>query len=72
MTLFYIILGGSVLLFGASAVYALSWAIRRGQLENFQRGATSIFDPGEPLGQITDRFPGEAPHPPVRPDQEAL
>jgi cbb3-type cytochrome oxidase maturation protein len=40
-----------------SAVYALYWSSRNGQLRDFQRGAISIFDEEEPVGQMTDRFP---------------
>lgn len=52
------ILGGAVI-FGASAVWGLVWAIRHGQLSNFQAGARSIFDDDEPIGEVTDVFPGE-------------
>ncbi|MCS7272350.1 MAG: cbb3-type cytochrome oxidase assembly protein CcoS [Gemmataceae bacterium] len=54
---------GSVLTFGGAAVWALNWAVQNGQFENFQRGALSIFDVDEPVGQATDYFPGEAPPP---------
>lgn len=46
------------LLFGLSAVYGLVWAIRTGQFSNFGRGAMSIFDEDEPVGETTDVFPG--------------
>ncbi|WP_404420908.1 hypothetical protein [Nibricoccus sp. IMCC34717] len=41
----------------ASAVYALGWASRNGQLRNFEQGAASIFDESEPIGKQTDFFP---------------
>jgi nitrogen fixation-related uncharacterized protein len=41
----------------ASAVYALGWASRNGQLRDFEQGASSIFDDSEPIGQQTDFFP---------------
>lgn len=41
----------------ASAVYALGWASRNGQLKNFEEGAASIFDESEPIGRPTDFFP---------------
>ncbi|MDX2186832.1 MAG: hypothetical protein SFV32_07870 [Opitutaceae bacterium] len=41
----------------ASAVYALGWASRTGQLRNFEEGAASIFDESEPIGRSTDSFP---------------
>ena len=40
-----------------TAVYALYWSSKHGQLRDFERGARSIFDDGEPLGQMTDHFP---------------
>ncbi len=53
----YAVLIGSIVIFGGAAVLALAWAVRDGQFENFERSARSIFDPDEPIGQITDRFP---------------
>lgn len=44
-------------LISASAVYALQWASRNGQLRDFEKGASSIFDEKEPLGVSTDSFP---------------
>jgi len=41
----------------ASAVYALYWSSRHGQLRDFERGARSIFDDEEPVGRMTDHFP---------------
>jgi nitrogen fixation-related uncharacterized protein len=40
-----------------TAVYALYWSSRHGQLRNFESGAESIFDEKEPIGEMTDRFP---------------
>jgi len=57
MTLAYVVIVLSFLLFGLSVVLALAWAMRNGQLEDFQRGATAIFDPDEPIGATTDSFP---------------
>ena len=48
-------------LFLASTVYALCWASKNGQLRDFDKGAESIFDHAEPVGQPTDFFPGKAP-----------
>lgn len=53
----YAVLIGSVVFFGGAAVLALSWAVRDGQFENFERSARTIFDPDEPVGRLTDRFP---------------
>jgi len=53
----YAVLLGSIVLFGGAAILALSWAVRDGQFQNFERGAKTIFDPDEPIGEITDCFP---------------
>ena len=57
MTLVYVFIFGSVVVFGLSAVAALVWAVRTGQVRNFGAGATSIFDEDEPVGLMTDGFP---------------
>jgi nitrogen fixation-related uncharacterized protein len=52
------------------AVYALYWSSKHGQLRDFDRGAASIFDEQEPVGQMTDQFParrGQRSSPPSRP-----
>jgi nitrogen fixation-related uncharacterized protein len=46
-----------------SAVYALFWASKRGELRDFEKGAASIFDESEPIGKPTDFFPGKGPRP---------
>jgi cbb3-type cytochrome oxidase maturation protein len=58
---------GSIVLFGGAAVLAFGWAVRSGQFENLPRGAESIFDPDEPVGEATDAFPDtdRPPHPPT-------
>ena len=58
MKLVYLLIWGSMLVFGGSAVWALVWAIRNGQMSNFKAGAESIFDEEEPVGKPTDAFPG--------------
>lgn len=45
-------------LLGLSAVGALVWAIGNGQMADLRRGAESIFDEEEPIGVVTDHFPG--------------
>jgi len=49
---------GSIVLFGGTAVLAMGWAFRNGQFDNFQQGSLSIFGPDEPVGEVTDEFPG--------------
>jgi len=43
---------------GIVMVWLLSWAIRRGEFRNLRQGARMIFDEDEPIGLITDHFPG--------------
>jgi nitrogen fixation-related uncharacterized protein len=44
-------------LFFIGAALALNWAHRHGQLSNLEKGAKTIFDDDEPLGEVTDKFP---------------
>jgi len=44
-------------LFFLLAALALYWAHRNGQLSNLEKGAQSIFDEDEPLGEVSDQFP---------------
>jgi nitrogen fixation-related uncharacterized protein len=57
MKVVYLLIWGSTLIFGSTAVWALVWAIRNGQMSNFKAGAESIFDEEEPVGKPTDAFP---------------
>jgi cbb3-type cytochrome oxidase maturation protein len=58
MKVVYLLIWGSTLIFGSTAVWALVWAIRNGQMSNLKAGAESIFDEEEPVGKQTDEFPG--------------
>ncbi len=49
---------GSLIFLGGSAVYALYWAASHGQFKKMDQGAKIIFDSGEPVGKVTDQFPG--------------
>jgi cbb3-type cytochrome oxidase maturation protein len=49
-----------------SAVYGFVWALKQGQLRDFDAQARSIFDESEPEGVQTDFFPGKAPRKPTR------
>lgn len=53
----YLVIWGFMLACGASAIWALLWAIRHNQLRDFAQSAASIFDPGEPIGVSNDSFP---------------
>ncbi|GAB4359751.1 MAG: hypothetical protein OHK0021_03940 [Bryobacter sp.] len=45
---------------GATTVWILAWAIRKGEFRDLRAGARSIFDEEEPVGFVTDYFPSEA------------
>ncbi len=64
MTPVYLLIGFSVVVFSATAVYALWWAARTGQFQRYEQGALVIFDDGEPVGEPTDAFPGIDPKAP--------
>ena len=54
---FYTVAFLIALAISGTAVYALYWSSKHGQLRDFERGATSIFDQEEPVGEMTDHFP---------------
>ncbi len=56
MTYYYILVFGILLLFAGTVIWALWWAIRGGQYSDFEKGAASIFDEDEPIGEVTDVF----------------
>lgn len=63
--LYYLILASSFVLLSGSALLALRWALRTGQLRDSKRTALIIFDEEEPVGRMTDSFPGSTrPRPP--------
>ncbi len=45
--------------FFVSAVTALYWSAKRGQLRNFDAQANTIFTDEEPEGEISDTFPSK-------------
>lgn len=45
------------LIFFGSAIYALVWASKKGQLRDFEKGSRVIFDEDEPEGEFQDNFP---------------
>ncbi len=49
------------LLITVSVALALTWAGKSGQFENLSSSAETIFDEGEPVGQVTDKFPPHKP-----------
>ena len=60
MFLVYVVIFGTVVLLGLTVVILFGWAIKSGQLRDFERGATTIFDPDEPQGEETDWFPDQS------------
>ena len=61
--IFYTVAFVVALALSGSAVYALYWSSKHGQLRDFERGAASIFDDEEPVGRMTDHFPARRPKP---------
>jgi len=61
MTFTYGLIWGSWVLFGITTVWGLIWAISTHQFKGFESGARVIFDDDEPVGEMTDYFPGEKP-----------
>ncbi len=57
----FIFIWGFALIAGVTMVWLLAWAIKQGEFKNLRQGARSIFDDEEPVGMVTDYFPGEAP-----------
>ncbi len=49
------------LISGITMVWLLAWAIQRGEFRDLRAGARMIFDDDEPIGVVTDHFPGERP-----------
>lgn len=65
--LFFVAMPMSVLIV-ASAVYALYWASKKGQLRNLDEGAKVIFDDEEPLGKPTDQTLNQPKKKPQKPN----
>ena len=58
MTIVWILFVCSVILLPTTALLALRWAVRHGEFRDLRKTALSIFDEEEPVGQLSDRFPG--------------
>ena len=58
MVIFYLLIVGSMIVLGGSALYAIYWAVRDGQYLNMKENAKVIFGKDEPVGEPTDLFPG--------------
>lgn len=57
----FIFIWAFALIAGVTMVWLLAWAIKQGEFKNLRQGARSIFDDEEPVGMVTDYFPGESP-----------
>ena len=58
MSIVWILFICSVVVLPAVALLAFRWALRQGEFDNLQKTALSIFDEEEPVGRVTDHFPG--------------
>ena len=58
MIIIWILFICSVVLLPATALLALRWTARHGGFDDLQKTALSIFDEEEPVGRMTDCFPG--------------
>ena len=54
----FVVIWSFALLAGITMVWLLAWAIRRGEFNNPREAAKMIFDEDEPIGLVTDNFPG--------------
>lgn len=63
MTVYYLIVFGSLFCLTGSALLALRWALRGGQFQHLSRTALQIFDEEEPVGRLGDQFPGRSSYP---------
>ncbi len=61
MIVYYLITVGGLVFLTGSALLAFHWVLRTGQLKNPAKIALQIFDEEEPVGEMTDWFPGRKP-----------
>jgi len=59
MNWIYIVVVIMAIAISCSAAYALYWAAKSGQFKQLDKGAKTIFDEEEPIGTMTDTFPGK-------------
>lgn len=58
MGIVYLIMVAGVVVLTGSALMALHWALRTGQFKHPSKTALQIFDEEEPVGKMSDHFPG--------------
>lgn len=61
MFLISMVIWTTALLGGTMTIWALAYAVKRGEFKNWRQGARTIFDADEPVGRQTDFFPGMKP-----------
>jgi hypothetical protein len=61
MSFYYVLIVSGFVFLTSTALLALNWAIRRGEFRNLSKAALLIFDEEEPVGKMTDFFPGHGP-----------
>ncbi len=67
LTIYFALVIGSMIVLGGSALYGLYWGVREGHFSNMKKGSEVIFDKAEPVGKVTDVFPGmKLKKPPVK------
>ena len=57
---YYILVFSALVLLTVAVIVGWIWAVRSGQMRKLNEGARIIFDDDEPVGEMTDAFPGEA------------
>ncbi len=60
MIVMWILFISSLIVLPGTALWALRWAARAGEFRNLQKSALLIFDEEEPVGVMTDHFPGKS------------
>lgn len=53
-----VLLAFGLVFLSGSALLALWWALKDGQIQNLEEASAVIFDAEEPVGVLTDAFPG--------------
>jgi hypothetical protein len=60
MSFYYVLVISGFFFLTVSALLGLAWAIRHGEFRNLSKASLLIFDDEEPVGKMTDFFPGQA------------
>jgi hypothetical protein len=59
MSFYYALITSGFVFLTATALLALRWAIKNGEFRNTSKAALLVFDEEEPVGKMTDFFPGK-------------